>query len=147
MIGPLTETEAAAVDYRDQWGWPAFASNWAVWLRLPPGMAALSVIDRHPETGGLRQALEDLLGPVIDYGDDHYVVLTHCDVLRTGHVSGDDFDAAVVVHLGSALSVDLPPTMAIRGGRATWLHAPGPDQAMPGCASVLVQLRRLVEDQ
>jgi hypothetical protein len=140
-----TPCHAAAAHYRQRWGWPVHASGDAVWLLLPMTMAAISIHIPNARRTEFLPALDTIRGPIIDYADGHYVILTHCTVLNAEHIGTDQHDSAVV-HLGPNNSIDLPPSI-LAGTTATWLHAPMGDQPLLPCVAALTLARNLLGGQ
>lgn len=145
VLGPLTATQDAAERYRNDWGWPVFASTHQTWLRLPAGMAAISVILPDPSQAVLPSTLAQIAGPTIDYAHGHYTILTSCTTVDPDHVGPGPLNSSVV-HLPTGSSVDLPPSIVV-GTRAVWWRAPHVDQRLPNCAKTLALIRSLIIDQ
>jgi hypothetical protein len=142
---PWTPNRSAAALYRQRWGWPVHASGDAVWLLLPMTMAAISIHIRDSRRTELRPVLDSIAGPIIDYADGHYVILTHCTVLNAEHIGTDEHDSPVV-HLGPNNFIDLPPGI-VAGTPVAWLHAPMGDQPLPDCVTTLTLARNLLAGQ
>jgi hypothetical protein len=145
MERPWTPRHAAAALYRQRWGWPVHASGDAVWLLLPMSMAAISIRIPKSRRTQLLPVLDTITGPVIDYLDGHYIILTHCTVLNAEHIGTDQHDSPVV-HLGPNNSIDLPPSI-IAGTTVIWRHAPIADQPLPACVATLTLARTLLAGQ
>lgn len=122
-----------------------FASTYAVWLRLPMTMAAISIVIPNSLRAELPSALDDLAGPMIDYSGGHYTILTRCATIDAGHI-GTDHHYPSVVHLGPNSSVDLPPSITAGTTTAAWLHVPVDDEPLPDCAATLTLVRRMLAD-
>jgi len=132
--GPLTVYEVAAVHYRDQWAWPAFAHDRSVWLVAGVDLAGIEVV------AALAQQVHDRLceagidGPVIGDLDGRRTFLAHCDRLRAPHLLRND---ETIMHHGYRSMIDLPPTSGL-----VWVREPAADLALPDCAVIL----NLVDD-
>jgi hypothetical protein len=103
--GPLTEYEAAAQSYEDNYGWQVGVYRTGVWLVTGQQVEALSL----PE-GLAARLLEGIAAPVFDSPDDNgvrWVVLTkpHRQPPTGAGSRHPDID-----HVHSGRAVDLPPS-------------------------------------